>query len=524
MASPDADLVQEKMRIDWDFAFAKLMVFQSAATDERPGLCKYWSQRDGWSCPERSTTPDGLCILHDPNPNKDVNAVIARVNARLADERENKLRFDGSVFPEGVSFREFIFRKATSFFEAEFHGKNTSFFGAKFLGETTDFGMCKFLDSIEFGFCQFRSRFVNFYQAEFHGEKPSFGCARFDCGGTNFGLVKFHQNADFISAEFYGLRTEFRDCEFHGQAFFTQTQFLCDETSFKAAKFLSQEPLYFHGARFKAKTVFEGLERSQVFLGGPVDFDEVRIDDGGSVIFDSVDLSKTEFLHVDLSKMKFSDVTWDHRPDHNFWLFQWGRWRSRIYDEALWRAERAKNQVEADENYLSDLGRIYRSLEAYYREAGELGTVAHFHYGVMEVQWYERERKARTAGSSDNRMGRLARRLNRLASWESAYRFSCGYGEDYARALAVLIVMIVLFGCGYWFLDTPGIEATFWGRGINGLLYSIQTSTLGRVELVGHDFALRLSANLLRLLESIVVPVQLGLFAFALRNRFHPSR
>ena len=56
---------------------------------------------------------------------------------------------------------------------------------------------------------------------------------------------------------------------------------------------------------------------------------------------------------------------------------------------------------------------------------------------------------------------------------------------------------------------------SWWKRGFNALLYSLQAGTLGRVGF--YEEKVRLAAHLA---ESVLVPVQFGFFLFALRNRF----
>lgn len=283
----------------------------------------------------------------------------------------------------------------------------------------------------------------------------------------------------------------FENIIFERSVWFNQAQFHGQETSFG-------------GADFHNLAIFRGGKPKQVFLGGIVDFGGIGVDEKGKLVFDWVNLSQVGFLHADLSQVKFLDVEWDHRYGKKIGPFHWGHWRSCIYDEAVWREERRNPQKkdEADTKYLSHLGRLYRALKAYYRETGEHHLVGHFHYGLMEVQWHQR------------------RKWRKWVSWEAAYRYSSGYGEDYGWAGLVLVGLLFGFAGAYWWLSVPSEMqgAPWWKQGLHASLYSLQAGTLGRVGF--YQEKIRLAARVLHIAEVILVPVQFGFFLFALRNRF----
>ncbi len=322
--------------------------------------CAYYSPFDGWRCPEEATTIEGVCIFHHPSLNKDVSLLKARFEARLADEKEDPLRFDGAIFPEEISFKGVTFKRSVSFFGAGFYGRWTSFAETQFHGRKTFFITA-----------EFHSQWTSFAKAGFYGQEVSFDGAKFLGQGTSF-----------VEAQFHGLETSFRAAQFHGEeTLFHETQFHGQKTSFAIARF--------HG-----RTIFRGWEPKEVFHSGETDFTEIRFGEKGKLVFDWVDLSRTRFLHADLSRVKFLDVTWDHQPDWKLVPLQRGVWRSRVYDETLWREMRRdpKTRGAANTGHLSHLGRLYRALKAYYREAGEHHLVSHFHYGLMEVQWHQKRK------------------------------------------------------------------------------------------------------------------------------------
>lgn len=430
--------------------------------------CGYSSPFDQWRCPAEATTEDGLCIFHDPSPTKDIQTLKVRLRELLAVEKEDPLRFDGSIFPDGVSFNGVVFERSISFREAQFHGQATFFLGTRFHGPRTCFDQA-----------QFRSRWTFFERAQFYGEV------------TSFDRAQFYGEATLRRTQFRSKRTSFVEAEFHGQ-----------RTSFE-------------GAQFHGQTIFRGDKPAQVFFGGTTDFKEISVGKEGELVFDWVDLSRTQFLHADISRVKFLDVRWNHPLDEKADHYQWGGWRSRIYDEALWREARRppNNTLREDIEYLPHLGRLYRALKAYYRETGENRLVGHFQYGLMEVQWYQKEAEWAIKGGPW-----LKRKWKKWVSWEAAYRYSSGYGEDYAWAGLVLVGFLVLFAGCYWLLGVPETWGEWWERGLRALLYSFQAGIPSRVRFYQEPTVL--AARYLHVVESILVPVQFGFFLFAMRNRF----
>ena len=451
--------------------------------------CRYSSLLDQWSCPEESITGYDLCIFHDPRLDKNVTILKARFDARLADEEEELFRLDGSIFPEGISFQKIIFERSVEFYGAQFHAQMTSFWTSRFHGETS------------------------FRAAQFHGETTSFG-------GTHF----LGKNTVFDGAQFHGQETFFGTTRFHGEkTSFSQVEFSSKTTGFWETEFRSKTTS-FSAAKFNGRTFFRGLEPKQVFLEGNTDFIESSVAEEGTLTFDWVDLSRVQFLHTNLSRVRFLNVTWDHSVSWNVGPLQWGGWRSRVYDEAMWRSRRRnpKKRLLVDTQYLPHLDRIYRALKAYYRESGEHYLVGHFHYGLMEVRWYQKETdRVETADSRrEGSWSWLRRKLRRWFSWEAAYRFSSGYAEDYAWAGLILVGLVIVFAGCYWWLGVPKemLSAPGWKQPLHALLYSFQAGTLGRVNFYTEE--VRLAARYLHLFESVLIPVQFGFFIFALRNRF----
>lgn len=489
--------------------------------------CQYSSPIDEWLCPEEAITDTGWCIFHDPDLHKDMSLLKARFEMRLGGKTVDQLRFDGAIFSDAVSFDR-AFNQSISFYDAQFHGNKIKFDGA-----------------------------------EFHGQKTCFRKSKFYCNEASFVRGKFYSQATvFMQAEFHGQNTTFSEAEFHGgqiafiaaifksqKTSFLLSEFSSDETLFFQTEFRSQEVSFSNAIFTRGQTIFKSAVPKQVFLEGISDFSRISVGKDGRLIFDSVDLARTQFLNADLSKVDFLDVTWDTDQDWKIICIPWGRWRYRCYDEALWRKERKnpQNIWIADIKYLYQLARFYRSLKAYYKKTGEHYLVGHFHYGLMEVQRYLKPVSDIEIKVPDRKFGEdsytdldrkptknvkkitwwlkhkcktTVMRMKKYICWEGLYWFSSGYGEDYAWAAIVVFTLLLVFAGVYWLLGVPQEVNSVpllkqWGH---SLLYSFQAGTLGRISF--YDIPKSLIARYLHLFESILIPVQFGFFALCLHNRF----
>ncbi len=490
--------------------------------------CSYHSPADDWHCPENAITGEGLCIFHDPNLSKDLDILKTRFHLRLTEESEDSLHFDGSVFPGGLSFEGVVFERSVRFPWAQFHGQVTNFSGTQFHGLHTAFNEARFHGDI-----------TNFSKTQFHGQLTSFSLAQFHGKITTFFKAKFvsEQWTHFAGAEFHSPVTNFVEAEFHSRVTnFRETRFCGDGTTFFSAKFRGQSTIFaetefhsrvtgfveaefhgeetsFDGADFRGETIFKGPTEMVVSgrtitlemrrdsgkaVGDTISFEMIKIGGQAVVVFDRIDLSRVRFGNTDLTRAKFLDVVWA-RPK--------GRWRLGLYDEVLWRQARTDTFTkekfkQVDTQYLPYLGRLYRTLKGYYRQAGEHRLVGHFHYGLMEVEWHEKGH------------------VRKWLSWEALYRIFSGYGEDYKLAGFWVLGIVDLFALAFWALGIPpeGHCRPWWEQLVHALLYSLQAGTLGRVEFYKTPDSLL--ARALHFTESVTIPIQFGFFAFALRNRF----
>lgn len=278
-----------------------------------PDQCKYKSPVDGWSCPEEADDIDGNCIFHSRNNTKDPDTLKERFEARLTDTTDEFVRFDGAVFVGDIPFKDRTYEKSISFANAEF-SPNVSFDNAVFNGEKTIFDDVSFKGHALFKGVQFNAS-----------------------NETSFGKTIFMRGAVFDQAKFHSKKISFSEARLsgHGSQSFKGVEFYSDEISFESATFL-------------AKTSFHGSEPNKVFLGGHVNFKKVKIgipEQSGEIEFKWANLSKTEFLETDLSKITFLEVTWDHRYNRNS-ILGFGLWRSRLFDEEQWRVARKNKKAQ----------------------------------------------------------------------------------------------------------------------------------------------------------------------------------
>ena len=214
-------------------------------------LCQYVSPYQGWECTEtRLPGSDPQCIFHSPDLLKPVGPLLQRIKERQQEEQDF-LRFDGSIFPEGIGFQGDQFPKGVCFYGAVFHSSKMQFDGANFGGNSTSFERALFL-----------------------GKEALFVMATFGSKHTNFRFSEFRGSVNFGLAEFYSEETDFTR------------------------------------VRFSREALFRGLTSERIFPQGVVDFSWVSCDEKGKVVFDRADLSKAKFLDADLLGVEFIDVAW----------------------------------------------------------------------------------------------------------------------------------------------------------------------------------------------------------------------
>ena len=262
--------------------------------------CQY--QLLEYKCGLNSPPDNDLCILHNPDPEKDKELFEQTLNSELSRQEESDdveevdlsgvhfvTRVNWGVPSTGNRQDSFIsllhqrsmalsipdraalgggkqFRKRVTFENAQFH-QPPSFDHAEFHQDAA-FGGVTFHQGASFESTAFRQN-VRFWLAEFHGDNTwgaHFGGAEFSrdasFGSVNFhsrayfGDAKSHQDAEFLDVEFHQDASFYR-VEFRGRAFFSSAEFHRD-AMFGAVKFYRN--LWFDGVKFNQDASFFVVE------------------------------------------------------------------------------------------------------------------------------------------------------------------------------------------------------------------------------------------------------------------------
>jgi len=260
---------------------------------------------------------------------------------------------------------------------------------------------------------------------------------------------------------------------------------------FSGAKF--SEGTGFYMAMFLGKTTFIGRytddkQRIPTFSGvkNEVDFRCVNVDPPEALIFREADLGKCRFEETDLRKAEFTGVSWPKRGK-----------RFQIYDEI--------RPTKTDEPRKWDhVERLYRELKQNYEDRRDYERVGDFHYGEKEM----RRKNPATF---------------RLLKWLLTFYWAVsGYGERYIRPLVWALGLLAASTFGYLILGietakggTP-LALSNWQDWISVGLYGLQVMTLLRpTDLV----PLGLAATGVKVVQSLLGPIIIGLFALAVRQR-----
>lgn len=410
----------------------------------------------------------------------------------------NRSEFEGEL----VTFRISNFEgNLTDFENARFRNKKILFPGVRFLSERTSFFSSHFLGGEEtettFEKSEFGGDKTDFNSVHFISELTKFNDVHFRCKQTSFLITQFIGNqTDFFDTYFHSENTNFKIANFQGLVRFNSTKFLGEKTSFEIAN-------------IGGEVFFEGSSQEPIFYNRNINLKYLEFFNKGKILLEWADLSKAEFLHSDIKKIEFTDVIWD-RPEKN--------WREGVHDEKVWREKRKDSKIDTE--YLNYLPRINLVLKKYYADLGDNRLVGHFHYGLMEVQWFQKN-LPRVEEKSNCYFSAIKNWSKKWFSWEAAYRLSCGYGEDYTKAICLLLWIFIGFACIYLFSDVPSKVKwlPWWCGWSDSLLYSFQSGAVWKIDFYGKD-PHSLGIRYLIVFQSILVPVQFALFIIALRNRF----
>lgn len=347
--------------------------------------------------------------------------------------------------------------------------------------------------------------FDNQYFKEKKFAKPVFFNETTFCGKVDFSGAKFLKGADFygtkFSAEtsfdktvFEGFKTNFREAKFEGDIYFFDTQFRSEEVSFTDTEFSKRVEFnnpYFYGRAYFIRTEFK--ERCWFGYGESSAIQQP--------IFQATNLSKCSFLDFNINKFDFRYCEFAKRPRRALW-FDLGPRENVLRDE-----------LDCDDGITKDyepVRRLYLELKRNFEDKKDWNTAGDFHYGEMECR----------------RKGRLGGWLDRFLV--NAYYLASGYGERPWRAFIVLALLVLVAFPLLLSLNVlvPPLlsEQSFrfwnWVEDLrNSVGYSLEVATFTRVTRIGEALKVAGWDKWILVSESIVVYIQIALFALALRRK-----
>jgi len=472
-----------------------------------------------------------LCILHSKNPNKQKEPFNVALKKHRSEKGDD---FRWFFFPEIVDFSRAKFSKRANFAWATFSeeanfSRSTFFEGADFsdanFGKGANFSMATFSNQAIFFNANFSEKadfsgaaFSNlavFAETTFSEQAIFTGATFSEEEAANFAEAKFFEKAIFFSATFS------KWAAFPGATFFDQAGFkaatFTEQADFAGARFFKEADFAsatftgrgnFLNATFLAKTTFigqypKGKKPIPIFSGikNEVNFRGVNVDPPQALIFRDADLSKCLFEQTDLRKAEFTGVKWP-KPEKGFRIYKlsWPKpdKRFRVYDEIC--------PLKTGETRRWDhIERLYRELKQNHEDRRDYERAGDFHYG---------EKKMRRK-NPDTPV--LLKCLLTLYCWVS------GYGERYVRPLVWAFGLLVLCTFGYLFLgiappdkvSTP-LALTNWKDWFRVGLYSLQVMTLLKP---AYLIPLGTKAICVKVVQSLLGPIIIGLFALAVRQR-----
>ncbi|CAG0989347.1 hypothetical protein METP3_02547 [Methanosarcinales archaeon] len=446
----------------------------------------------------------------------------------------NGVNFGSAEFKNGTNFKNCFFLKAAYFSKAIFEGlvnfSNTIFyFGARF-------SKALFKNQATFSFSNFKTIFLC-SEAKFLG-KTFFRNIRFDGDvhfretifnnllsfkGTRFNCkvyffdTQFKRRSFFLENNFFQL-VDFGKAIFEGEGFFInsifhnkvsflKTQFL-GEITFKETEFQNTanfnranfaEKLFFSEVVFKEEAKFDKAAfKGYAVIAGETfknigSFKQIFIQD--KMRFENSFLHKISFLDTDLRNIDFINCD-----------FQKYKNRLVLYDEINLNSRNVK-----DDDYRK-IEVLYRRLKQKYKDEHDEYSASNWHFSEKEMF----------------RNGSWKRKF--LPGLTNLYRISSGYGERPVRSAIVLIFLVLVIsilvgisGVGSEhkdLIDFKGLNtfADISFKNIWSLILGIfQYATFTKEPILK---PVNLLGETLKTIAQILIPVQVALFALAVRNRF----
>jgi len=528
--SGDTDFSDARFTGDTNFSNARF-----GGDDTHFSRAKFSNDETDFSAVEFSSTND-TSFRHTKFSSK----WIAFCNAKFTGY---KVSFRKAIFSGSAHFSEAEFNcELSGFIDAEFQGEWTYFSeaifsasqgiyfnGAKFYSAWTAFSSTKFNGNSLFTNAEFNHGWTTFSEAQFSGKETNFSEARF--GGnvafvsvifgaqrTLFSNTEFSGNRIFFSnAEFSGGWTTFSEAQFTGSsAYFSHAEFSGAQTVFMNTTFAGKRS-YFQGTTFTEKVAFLGSRKREVFRPHTwVRFDHCLIHKPELLTFNTVLLRPGWFVNVDVRKVDFTDVEWYMSLDQGMNLESALRSLKQRFSDAVLALRRRRlgqawqnvtanpltYELEALKERKIDapyplLSQAYQRLAANYEDNRNYAGASGFNYWAMDTQRRERWMSAFAPW--------------RLLWW---YWVLSGYGERTWRSAMWLAVILFGFAVLYMLI---GYKQAF----PEAVAYSLGVMSHQAAKLACSGCIL---LQYFVFVEGIVGPLQVALFALALRRRFMRSK
>ena len=432
--------------------------------------------------------------------------------------------FGSAIFSAYAYFSSATFSAYANFSKTTFSA-NASFSSATF-SAYADFSLATFSAYAYFSSATFSadasfisvrfSAYAYFSSATFSAD-ADFGSATFSAYAY-FSSATFSADADFSEATF-SADADFRSATFSAYAYFTRTKFSkTNSTSFQQAKFTKK--VFFDSARFRNFITFESAvfeDKSDVFFrhsffagnadfqyctaegylrfsdlrqgkDSKFDFQEAAFEKADRVSIHTARLQPNWFVNVDARKFVFTDITWENFKAENG-------------NKNIWRELESLKECGIEDSGKRLLEVACRQLAVNAEENNLYEDASKFRYMAMETRRLEHKG------------------WRRFFNLHFFYKWSSGYGENWRRALVVLLCLLAGFGLIY---NSPFLSSFDWGDHQSfmafweALLHSLKVAALQRPEPKPADVL----TGFFVILETIFAPLQAALLALAIRRKF----
>ncbi|MBI4216970.1 MAG: pentapeptide repeat-containing protein [Chloroflexi bacterium] len=437
---------------------------------------------------KRQNEEGSFCVLHDPNPDKDVarfqQALDAKMAREEADAAVRMVNLAGVVFPGPMDWMGRTFPKAISFWGATFQGE-ARFVEANCLGE------------------------FRFEQANFLGE-AYFHNSTFQ-GWTTFANAIFKKMFNIWNTTFKG-EVSFLDAAFKDAVVFDDITFK-EEVRFDRADFC-QEALFFD-VTFKGPLRFlrTGFNLSLESLA--LDFTNVTLEQPETASFEQVNLSRASFLRTDMSRVRLVGVAWGPppRPGWRHPQFQ----RIVLHDERSLDLRHNSSSSAGTKEAYQEVELLYRQLRINLEREKQEVEAGSFYVGEMEMR--RKNPGPILWGPSPFRWVNKAL-LN-------IYWVAASYGESFFRPLAIYLLLGAAFALVYLArgFNVPNVRDFYWlAPSEQGFVYDFLLAlrnSLNPLAAFAADFRpLDWVGGLLRIFNSFSNVILLAAIGVAVRRRF----